>query len=142
MPVETILLAVKPEEEHEFLVDAVLDVAEPTRATVVLGVVHSEESFEAANEDYGGRASPDELARRSKAVRVATDRLEEADVPYEVRGAVGDPGETFVSIGEETGADLLFVRGKKRSPTGKALFGSTAQTVLLNAHCPVTFVRQ
>jgi len=44
-------------------------------------------------------------------------------------------------LAAEVDADLVVVSGRKRTPTGKAVFGSTAQTVLLDAPCPVTFVR-
>jgi nucleotide-binding universal stress UspA family protein len=39
-------------------------------------------------------------------------------------------------------ADMVFIQERRRSPAGKAVFGSAAQEVLLNAPCPVTFVRQ
>jgi nucleotide-binding universal stress UspA family protein len=38
--------------------------------------------------------------------------------------------------------DLLVVGGRGRSPTGKAVFGSTVETVLRRAPCPVTYVRR
>lgn len=64
-----------PEEEHETLINSVLDIAKPTRGTVIIGITYSEEAFESVNEDYDGKAAPDELAKRSDEVRVAADRL-------------------------------------------------------------------
>ncbi|PSP66736.1 universal stress protein, partial [Halobacteriales archaeon QH_6_68_27] len=46
-----------------------------------------------------------------------------------------------VGLAAETDADLVVVGGRKRSPAGKAVFGSTAQEVMLESPCPVTFVR-
>lgn len=143
MGINTIVLAVQSDaEEYDRLVDATLDIAKPTGASVVIGVAHSEETYEAANEDFDGRAAPDELARRNRQVKDAVDRFDSAGISVKIQAGVGDAGETFVSIAEESNADLLFIQGRSRSPTGKALFGSVAQTVLLNAPCPVTFVRQ
>ena len=43
---------------------------------------------------------------------------------------------------EATGTDMLLVGGRRRSPTGKAVFGSTAHRVMMHAPCPVLFVRE
>ncbi|MDG5761657.1 universal stress protein [Natronococcus sp. A-GB1] len=142
MPINTILVALKPDGDHEILVDSALDVAVPSDATIVIGVAHTETSYDAALADFDGQASPDELAERNKEVRNISKRLDEKSIDYEIRGAVGETGDPYVSLAEDVDADILFVQGQKRSPTGKALFGSTAQDLLLNAPCPVTFVRQ
>jgi nucleotide-binding universal stress UspA family protein len=75
--------------------------------------------------------------------RLVFDALEfpRGRVDYEIRGAVGDYSEQVVSVAEALEADLVLVGGRKRSPTGKAVFGSVAQEILLSAPCPVTFVR-
>jgi nucleotide-binding universal stress UspA family protein len=67
--------------------------------------------------------------------------LDDAGIAYEIRGVTGEGGDAYVDLAESVRPDLLYVQGKDRSPTGKALFGSTAQNVLLNAPCPVTYVR-
>lgn len=142
MKIDTVLVAMNTEGDHDSLIDAALAVARPTGASVIVGTVHTEGTFESAVEGFDGETSPTAFARRSQAVQDAVERFENAGVPCDVRGEVGDPGELFVSMAEEVGADLLFIQEQKRSPTGKALFGSAAQTALLNASCSVTFVRQ
>jgi nucleotide-binding universal stress UspA family protein len=67
--------------------------------------------------------------------------LDEADLDVEIRGAVGKRGEEIVALAEDIDADLVIVGGSKRSPAGKAVFGSTAQKVMLDSPCPVTYVR-
>jgi nucleotide-binding universal stress UspA family protein len=53
---------------------------------------------------------------------------------------VGDPGTEIVAAAEERDARYLVVGGRQRSPTGKALFGSVAQKVILGSPVPVLSV--
>lgn len=143
MSVDTIFVAVTESDDRTPLIEAVLDVAVPTGATVVLSRAYDESEYEetVAELEFDDQPTPDAVVRRSEAVRELASALEEADVSYEFRGSVGEVGPEFVALADAVDADLLFVQGRSRSPTGKALFGSTAQTVMLNATCPVTFVR-
>lgn len=56
-----------------------------------------------------------------------------------VRGLT--PGADIVKYAEESGVDQIIIGVKKRSKTGKLLFGSNAQYVILNATCPVVAVK-
>jgi len=71
----------------------------------------------------------------------AERRIDRAGLEWEVR---------ILNIGEGTGPDIVhFIEREKelidmvvvgihkRSPTGKAIFGSTAQHIILNSPCPV-----
>jgi nucleotide-binding universal stress UspA family protein len=73
-------------------------------------------------------------------VRRAREILEEAGVNCVHYEASGDPGEELIAAADEVDADLICVSGRKRSPAGKAVFGSTTQTVVLNADRPVLAV--
>jgi nucleotide-binding universal stress UspA family protein len=70
-------------------------------------------------------------------VRHVTDFLEERGLTVDVTESSGDPADQLLDVAREEDADLIVVSGRKRSPTGKALFGSVTQSVILNAERPV-----
>lgn len=149
MSIETILLAVGSEDEKrsERLAAEATGVAEPTGATVVLGHVFDEDAFDEIRSNLGidpesEASTPDAVAERHTATRTVFRALTEAGVDHVVRGAVGDRADEIVRLAKETDADRVVVGGRHRSPTGKAVFGSVAQEVILSAPCPVTFVRE
>lgn len=76
-------------------------------------------------------------AAQIASVREVTDYLEERGIQVEVTESSGDPAEQILDVASDTDANLIVVAGRKRSPTGKALFGSVTQSVILNADRPV-----
>ncbi|MEF8783396.1 MAG: universal stress protein [Haloarculaceae archaeon] len=72
-----------------------------------------------------------------KSVRRARDHLEEADVTVELEGSSGNPAETILRVAKREGADQIILAGRKRTPTGKVLFGSVTQSVILDSDRPV-----
>jgi nucleotide-binding universal stress UspA family protein len=83
-------------------------------------------------------------------VRQAREELEAAKQMIEAAGvACGthllirglSAGEDIVQFAREQGAVGIVIGVRRRSRTGKALFGSTAQYIILNAPCPVTTIR-
>ena len=148
MTLKTILLAVGPGDAKrtDELAEAVVEVAKPAGTTVVLGHVFTDAEYEEVLDrlDFDPdheEVDPDDVAMRHATIRDLREPLDDAGVDYEIRGAVGDHGSTIVNLATDVDADRVVVGGRKRSPTGKAVFGSTAQEVLLSAPCPVTFVR-
>ena len=55
--------------------------------------------------------------------------------------ARGDVAEALLHLVDDVGADLLVMGARRRSPLGKALMGSVAQTVILEAELPVLVVK-
>lgn len=64
----------------------------------------------------------------------------EPSAAVEVRGRVGAVAEEVLDEAARTDARFVVVGGRKRTPVGKALFGSVTQSVLLNADQPVVTV--
>lgn len=81
----------------------------------------------------------DELATRKKGVTVTVDAFQAAGIATEVCGrrADDDPAETIISMADAEPVDRIYLYSRKRSPAGKAVFGSTLQRVLLNTSRPV-----
>ena len=72
-----------------------------------------------------------------------TDKLKTEGVDHEVHGYVrgNDPAEDLVEVAEQTGAKLIVIGLRRRSPVGKLIMGSNAQRVLLDATCDVLAVK-
>jgi nucleotide-binding universal stress UspA family protein len=56
------------------------------------------------------------------------------------RGRVGDITEEILSLAAQEDPRYLVVGGRKRTPVGKAIFGSVTQSILLEADRPVVTV--
>lgn len=52
------------------------------------------------------------------------------------------PAEEILQVASEVAADLIVIGVRRRSPVGKLLLGSTAQTIILQADCPVVAVKR
>ena len=147
MAIETVLLALghTDSERIDELTETVIDIAGATGASVVLAHVFTPEEYDNATDrlDFADPtdADVDEVTSRLSIVRDVQKSLDEAGIDYRTTGRIGEHGARIVDLGVEESADHLIVGGRRRSPTGKAVFGSTAQHVLLESPCPVTFVR-
>ncbi len=96
------------------------------------------DSVYAVNSLRGGDDTSDADVREgTKALEVLADRLG-ADTHQLVRG--NSPQEDVLRFAEEHDVDELVIGIRKRTPTGKVLFGSTAQDLLLETDLPVVAV--
>lgn len=108
---------------------------------VSASVVNVFKEFQAI--DDGGNVQSEDLYDETEFPESAVtvrDRLEEAGVAVELVRRHGDPGDEIVDYADSVDADAIVVPGRKRSPVGKAVFGSVTQDVILNADRPVTIV--
>ena len=98
----------------------------------VLHIVSS--TLDADREDAYRAGVSDEIERSVGA---------DADVTWELhlRTVSGDVGDAIVKLTDRLRPDLLVLGARRRSPVGKALLGSVAQTIILEASVPVLVVK-
>ena len=75
------------------------------------------------------------------AVRRASDRLDDAGIEYTYVETSGDPVAEILEAAEAHDVDVICLSGRKRTPTGKAVFGSVTQGVMLDSERPVVTVQ-
>lgn len=91
--------------------------------------------------DMGGVTEESEDRMREIAVDRAGSAAEGVTDDFEPAGRIGKNRVTAIlRYVEDIDARYLVVGGRKRSPTGKAIFGSVTQSVLLEAELPVLTV--
>ena len=93
----------------------------------------------------GGRAEkPEEIARVTRELEAAEQFLNDKKIASEIhqlaRGMTA--GEDLVNFAKENEIDQIYVGVEKKSRTQKIIVGSTAQFIILKAHCPVVSVNR
>lgn len=89
-----------------------------------------------------GDELPEELrgfnsATRIGSIRRARKHLEDHGVETRIVEDSGDTVADILDVAEEQDIDAIVLGGRKRSPVGKALFGSVTQSVILETDLPV-----
>lgn len=70
---------------------------------------------------------------------IATE-LRDSGIETAVHAVTGRPAAAIVDVADRLDADQLVLGARRQSPVGKVLFGSVAQSALLDAARPVTAV--
>jgi len=109
-------------EGQEALRTAVIEARE--RKVPLVVVTNGKRSLEEC------RAETDELvAQLAAGLEVRTEE------------GTGDLAEDLIRAASSTGADLIVIGLRKRSPVGKLILGAGAQRILVEAPCPVLAVK-
>ena len=74
---------------------------------------------------------------RETAADIASKHATDLTVPWEAVGLVGEPENVVAEYAANQGTRYIVVGPRQRSPAGKAIFGSVAQSTLLEAEQPV-----
>ncbi|MFC7059322.1 universal stress protein [Halovenus salina] len=74
---------------------------------------------------------------RVRSVRRAREHLEDHGVDVTIHEDSMEAVDNILRHAEEEDVDSIVLGGRKRSPAGKALFGSVTQRVILNTDKPV-----
>jgi nucleotide-binding universal stress UspA family protein len=127
----TIVVGYVPTPEGDAALTAAID--EARRRAETLHVVNAAR----------GDASGDANFLDDDAISTLRSRLVDSGVGFEVQQLVRgrDAADELVEAAERLGASLVVIGIRRRTPTGKLLFGSQAQRVLLDADRPVLAVK-
>ena len=99
-----------------------------------LAVLHVVDSIDADNKEAYRLGVSDEIEKVVGAGPPVSWQLH-------LETAGGDLGDALLRLVDAVGAELLVIGARRRSPMGKALMGSVAQTVILEASLPVLVVK-
>lgn len=138
----TILAAVGGEHEPDRVVTVGEDLANAYDEDLLVVNVIPQDEFERRDdvhktEQYTIEDGQNDAKSVAQSVVKAT-----SDRPGRIRtrGLVGEVVEELLGETDRVNAGYLVISGRKRTAVGKALFGSTTQSVLLNSDIPVVAV--
>ncbi|OAQ52393.1 hypothetical protein HTG_12275 [Natrinema mahii] len=94
--------------------------------------------------DEGGTTVIDDLNESLPEIRdvpdtvaLVEDGLADDGIDVERAEMVGEPADGIRQVAEEIDADSILLGVRKRSPVGKAIFGSVSQQVIIDTDRPV-----
>lgn len=138
------LVVTDPSDRAPELIQEAGALAEAAGAPLIVLTIVSQEEFEddaevmrsiadAERIDY--QRTPAEYAE-DVAGSAVSDLLSDLDVETETIGRTVDSGgersDVILEVARENACDYIYLVGRRRSPTGKVVFGDTAQDVILN----------
>jgi nucleotide-binding universal stress UspA family protein len=88
----------------------------------------------------GDNTSDDDVVAGREAIEAVADALPDVEVDPHQLVRDNSPQEDMLQFAEDHDVDEPVIGIRKRSPTGKLMFGSTAQDLLLSTEVPVVCV--
>ncbi|MBW1955786.1 MAG: universal stress protein [Deltaproteobacteria bacterium] len=124
-----------------------MDESEVAAKVLDLAIRHAK-AFEGSLElvismEKGDESEQEEIRAAEKFLEAQKKRGEAEGLPCNthllIRGLT--PGEDLVQFAKENNAEEIIIGVRRKSKVGKLMFGSTAQHVILKAHCPVVTIK-
>lgn len=148
---ERALVVVDDTDTHRELLEEAGELAQGVGAELVLFSWTTPEEYESDTEtletveaaEHTSYSGTDALDVAKKFARTMASDVLGDDVPVDVTAAVADDddlAEEILDAADREDCDHVFIVGRRRSPTGKVIFGNVAQRVILNFDGPVTVV--
>ncbi|MDS0222363.1 universal stress protein [Haloarcula sp. S1AR25-5A] len=143
----TIVVVLDSDTPNEQLLNAAKTYATGTETEVLLCRVVDRDQYEdevltkAEARKRGDSIEDIESKAEAEATEIGAEYFGD-EVQYESLGVVGTIPEDILEIAEKWDSDHVFTTGKKRSPTGKMLFGDQAQKLVLDFDGPVTIITE
>ncbi|WP_125777333.1 universal stress protein [Antribacter gilvus] len=120
--------------------------------TIVVGHLatpEGREALSAAVEEARQRGLPLVVVTTGKGAEDGSDAglgeltggLEQSGLQVRVVPGTGDLADDLVRAATDTGAELVVIGLRRRSPVGKLILGAGAQRILIEAPCPVLTVK-
>jgi len=105
---------------------------------ILLYIFDTDEKTELLTVTDGREPSMDDLVRSKSSLLAAEETLEAAGFGIDVRGVEAeDRGAAILETARNEDIDRIYLFNRKRSPVGKAVYGSAVQRVLANAAVPI-----
>ncbi|MFC6784764.1 universal stress protein [Halobaculum halobium] len=137
-----VLLAVDDDEDRT--ADQIETVRSlPGRDELQVTVLHVHETVDAPADEAGRsviESINDDIGDLQGLPDTATtvrDAIDDLGVSVEVTERTGDAAQEVLAEADERDVDAILLAARKRSPAGKALFGSVTQRVIIDGDRPV-----
>ena len=134
-----IVAAVDESQRAPTVVDQAIVLAERFDDSVhLVHVMKRSVAVEASSGSISGEAAVSVNELRAIAKGVAEEQVPDgSDIEIVPVGLIGNPVDEVVDYAADHDARYIVVSPKRQTQTGKIIFGSVAQGILLNASCPV-----
>jgi nucleotide-binding universal stress UspA family protein len=134
------------ESRAQAQLDAVIELPNPEE-TLRVDLLYVYEEIDAPG-DEAGTTYIDEINQNLESlpglpetITFLTSQLQEAGVTTAVHDVTGEPAPAILELADEFDVDAIVLGARRRSPVGKAVFGSVTQRVILSGDHTVIVAR-